>query len=103
MFLSHLPWHEVFVKVLNCVAELIRCSKPEELNKFLYVLLYSKVPDPGASLTVSYNNDQSVSFTNSLTLAIKKILRLNFLFLLQKLVIQSPLQFQLPKIPENVS
>lgn len=63
VFLSHLPWHEVFVKILNCVAELIRCSKPEELNNFLYVLLHSKVPDSGASLTISYNNDQNVSLT----------------------------------------
>ncbi|KAK6627238.1 hypothetical protein RUM44_009715 [Polyplax serrata] len=77
VFLSHLPWHEVFVKVLNSVAELIRSSVPEELDNFLYILLQSKVPLPGTTLSFSYNNGQNV------------------------FECQSPSQFQLPKIPQN--
>lgn len=63
VFLSHLPWHEVFAKVLNSVAELIRSSMPDQLDKFLCKLLESKVPLPGATLSFSYNNDQNVSFS----------------------------------------
>lgn len=61
VFLSHLPWHEVFAKILNSVAELIRSSLPEELDNFLYILLQSKVPLPGTTLSFSYNSGKNVS------------------------------------------
>ncbi|KAL0280357.1 UNVERIFIED_CONTAM: hypothetical protein PYX00_001670 [Menopon gallinae] len=77
VFLSYLPWFEIFVKVLNCVAELIKTSNPEELSNFLYFLYESRVPSPGATLAISYDNNKST------------------------LVLETLPQFRLPTIPQN--
>ncbi|XP_075228872.1 DENN domain-containing protein 1A isoform X4 [Lycorma delicatula] len=75
--LSFLPWHESFYKFLNHISELTHGPNMDELWQFLDKVYQSKVPDPGTTMQITFNKNQSI-FT-----------------------CQGPKQFQLPSIPEN--
>ncbi|GIY04818.1 DENN domain-containing protein 1A [Caerostris darwini] len=62
VILSHLPWHEVFYKILNHVAELTNkeeARKCKDLPIFLENLYHAQIPDPGLQVHVlsSKNED----------------------------------------------
>ncbi|XP_060815898.1 DENN domain-containing protein 1A isoform X3 [Bombus pascuorum] len=79
VILSVLPWHEIFYKLLNNIATLMSNGTGEDLWKFLETIYKSPVPIPGSSISIPVPNS-----------------KVNF-------VCQSPKQFQLPSIPENVT
>ncbi|XP_048265987.1 DENN domain-containing protein 1A isoform X3 [Bombus terrestris] len=79
VILSVLPWHEIFYKLLNNIATLMSNGTGEDLWKFLETVYKSPVPIPGSSISIPVPNS-----------------KVNF-------VCQSPKQFQLPSIPENVT
>ncbi|XP_035222087.1 DENN domain-containing protein 1A-like, partial [Stegodyphus dumicola] len=61
VILSYLPWHEVFYKVLNHVAELSnkeKIEKSKEVKSFLENLYQAQIPEPGLELHVlSHKNE----------------------------------------------
>lgn len=83
----------------------------EELWKFLETVYKSSVPIPGSSISIPVPNSKVVNLIYLFFVYITSILLLchlcyiSFIFIntLQNFVCQSPKQFQLPSIPENVS
>ncbi|XP_013793866.1 DENN domain-containing protein 1A-like isoform X2 [Limulus polyphemus] len=76
VFLSALPWHETFYRLLNYVSEI--ASKNEEaVWTFLGALYHIPVPNPGHTLHVLWDKDQN------------------------QFVAQCPDHRKLPAIPEN--
>ncbi|XP_023942698.1 DENN domain-containing protein 1A isoform X3 [Bicyclus anynana] len=54
VLLSHLPWHDIFYKLLNCIANLLNSAERGELTSFLEACR-SRPPLPGHTLKVTYN------------------------------------------------
>lgn len=54
VFLSGLPWHELFYKMLNQCAELIQSSDSAGLDRFLEAAHRSPLPGPGLIYHVEY-------------------------------------------------
>lgn len=77
VILSFLPWHEIFYKLLNHVAELTEDKESGMLNKFLEALYFTDVPEPGLQLHVAYNQGQ------------------------KEFIAHFPDHFKLPTIPDN--
>lgn len=83
----------------------------EELWKFLETVYKSPVPIPGSSISIPVPNSKVVNNLIDLFFFICYIyflLLCHYIFfifinILQNFVCQSPKQFQLPSIPENVS
>ncbi|XP_050423721.1 DENN domain-containing protein 1B-like isoform X2 [Adelges cooleyi] len=75
--LSYLPWHESFYKFLNCISSLTNSSKSKDLWPFLEHVYNSKLPIKGCDLRVTNEKGEEL------------------------FICQSPIQFQLPSIPEN--
>ncbi|XP_025411611.1 DENN domain-containing protein 1B-like isoform X2 [Sipha flava] len=75
--LSYLPWHESFYKFLNCISNLTNSNKSKDLWPFLESVYNSKLPIKGCDLKINNDNGEEL------------------------FVCQSPIQFQLPSIPEN--
>ncbi|XP_059062992.1 DENN domain-containing protein 1A isoform X2 [Achroia grisella] len=59
VLLSHLPWHDIFYKLLNCIANLLNSPERGELTYFLESCR-SRPPMPGHTLKVTYNAGHSV-------------------------------------------
>uniref|UniRef100_A0A2A4JXI4 UDENN domain-containing protein n=1 Tax=Heliothis virescens TaxID=7102 RepID=A0A2A4JXI4_HELVI len=59
VLLSHLPWHDIFYKLLNCIANLINSPERDELASFLEACRI-RPPMPGHTLKVTYNAGHSV-------------------------------------------
>ncbi|CAG5039090.1 unnamed protein product [Parnassius apollo] len=59
VLLSHLPWHDIFYKLLNCIANLLNSSESGELTSFLEACRI-RPPMPGHTLKVTYNAGHSV-------------------------------------------
>ncbi|XP_068617961.1 DENN domain-containing protein 1A isoform X2 [Battus philenor] len=59
VLLSHLPWHDIFYKLLNCIANLLVSAERAELTSFLEACRM-RPPMPGHTLKVTYNAGQSV-------------------------------------------
>ncbi|XP_075990619.1 DENN domain-containing protein 1A-like isoform X2 [Anticarsia gemmatalis] len=59
VLLSHLPWHDIFYKLLNCIANLINSPGKGELTSFLEACRI-RPPMPGHTLKVTYNEGHSV-------------------------------------------
>ncbi|XP_053624168.1 DENN domain-containing protein 1A isoform X8 [Plodia interpunctella] len=59
VLLSHLPWHDIFYKLLNCIANLLNSPEKGELSYFLESCR-SRPPMPGHTLKVTYNAGHSV-------------------------------------------
>ncbi|XP_021192913.3 DENN domain-containing protein 1A isoform X1 [Helicoverpa armigera] len=59
VLLSHLPWHDIFYKLLNCIANLINSPERGELASFLEAC-HIRPPMPGHTLRVTYNAGHSV-------------------------------------------
>ncbi|KAM3969054.1 LOW QUALITY PROTEIN: DENN domain-containing protein 1A [Aphomia sociella] len=59
VLLSHLPWHDIFFKLLNCIANLLNSPERGELTYFLESCR-SRPPMPGHTLKVTYNAGHSV-------------------------------------------
>ncbi|CAH0577963.1 unnamed protein product [Chrysodeixis includens] len=59
VLLSHLPWHDIFYKLLNCIANLINSPERGELTSFLEACRI-RPPMPGHTLKVTYNAGHSV-------------------------------------------
>ncbi|KAJ8737840.1 hypothetical protein PYW08_000435 [Mythimna loreyi] len=59
VLLSHLPWHDIFYKLLNCIANLINSPERGELASFLEACRI-RPPMPGHTLKVTYNAGHSV-------------------------------------------
>ncbi|KAL4717684.1 hypothetical protein ACJJTC_000833 [Scirpophaga incertulas] len=57
VLLSHLPWHDIFYKLLNCIAELNNSDKGE-LISFLEACRI-RPPMPGHTLKITYNAGKS--------------------------------------------
>ena len=77
--MSYLPWHEVFFKILNHIADLIEEQAHIDLNCFLKELYHKDVPGPGTTFHVAYGKAHKV-YTG-----------------------RSPNTYTLPSIPDNVS
>ncbi|XP_054738646.1 DENN domain-containing protein 1A-like isoform X10 [Anastrepha obliqua] len=79
VLITYLPWHDTFLRLLALLAELRRSDNnaTDEFRSFIAEVYSRGVPDPGKSVKVYYNGGQN-----------------NF-------VLERPLQFQLPSIPEN--
>ncbi|KAG8195612.1 hypothetical protein JTE90_017909 [Oedothorax gibbosus] len=61
VILSYLPWHEVFYKILNHVAELTNKAEAEKCKNlpiFLENLYHAQIPDPGLQLHVISNKNE---------------------------------------------
>ncbi|KAI5640326.1 DENN (AEX-3) domain-containing protein [Phthorimaea operculella] len=59
VLLSHLPWHDQFYKLLNCIANLINSPEKGELSSLLEACRI-RPPMPGHTLKVTYNAGQGV-------------------------------------------
>ncbi|CAH2103994.1 unnamed protein product [Euphydryas editha] len=59
VLLSHLPWHDIFYKLLNCIANLLNSNERGELTSFLEACRI-RPPMPGHTLKVTYNAGHSV-------------------------------------------
>ncbi|CAH0715999.1 unnamed protein product, partial [Brenthis ino] len=59
VLLSHLPWHDIFYKLLNCIANLLNSTERGELTSFLEACRI-RPPMPGHTLKVTYNAGHSV-------------------------------------------
>ncbi|CAG9782098.1 unnamed protein product [Diatraea saccharalis] len=59
VLLSHLPWHDIFYKLLNCIAVLLNSTEKGELISFLEACRI-RPPMPGHTLKVTYNAGHSV-------------------------------------------
>ena len=81
VFLSQLPWHEAFYKMLNHAAELITYHSQDELFSFLHASHISKVPESGQMFHVSWLTDKNV---------------------MSDFAVETPHQLNLPTLPENV-
>uniref|UniRef100_A0A2H8TUP2 DENN domain-containing protein 1A n=1 Tax=Melanaphis sacchari TaxID=742174 RepID=A0A2H8TUP2_9HEMI len=75
--LSYLPWHESFYKLLNCISNLTNSNNSKDLWSFLESVYSSKLPIKGLDLKINSDSGEEL------------------------FVCQSPIQFQLPSIPEN--
>ncbi|KAL5233179.1 hypothetical protein ACI65C_000589 [Semiaphis heraclei] len=75
--LSYLPWHESFYKLLNCISNLTNSNNSKDLWSFLESVYNSKLPIKGLDLKINSDSGEEL------------------------FVCQSPIQFQLPSIPEN--
>ena len=82
VFLSKLPWHEAFYKMLNHAAELITYHSQDELFSFLHASHICKVPENGQMFHVSWLTDKNV---------------------MSDFAVETPHQLNLPTLPENVS
>lgn len=76
VIITYLPWHDIFYKFLNVLVEL-RKRDAEDFKQVLEFVYESPIPRQG-TLKVNYDHGDNV------------------------FVFQSPPQFQLPSIPENV-
>ena len=81
VFLSKLPWHEAFYKMLNHAAELITYHSQDELFNFLHASHICKVPESGQMFHVSWLTDKNV---------------------MTDFAVETPHQLNLPTLPENV-
>ena len=95
-------------RLLNNIATLMSNGTGEDLWKFLETVYKSPVPIPGSSISIPVPNSKVVNHSIGSFL----IRRISYVFVLfvfffinnfQNFVCQSPKQFQLPSIPENVS
>lgn len=59
VLLSDLPWHDIFYKLLNCIANLLNSPERGELTSFLEACRI-RPPMPGHTLKVTYNAGHSV-------------------------------------------
>ncbi|XP_045784796.1 DENN domain-containing protein 1A isoform X3 [Maniola jurtina] len=59
VLMSHLPWHDIFYKLLNCIANLLNSSERGELTSFLEACRI-RPPMPGHTLKVTYNAGHNV-------------------------------------------
>ncbi|KAJ2954055.1 hypothetical protein O0L34_g2268 [Tuta absoluta] len=59
VLLSHLPWHDQFYKLLNCIANLLNSPEKGELSSLLEACRI-RPPMPGHTLKVTYNAGQGV-------------------------------------------
>ncbi|CAH4038500.1 DENN domain-containing protein 1A-like isoform X1 [Pieris brassicae] len=59
LLLSHIPWHDIFYKLLNCIANLLNSPERGELKSFLEACRI-RPPMPGDTLKVTYNASHSV-------------------------------------------
>lgn len=59
VLLSHLPWHDIFYKLLNCIANLINSPGKGELLSFLEACRI-RPPMPGHTLKVTYNAGHNI-------------------------------------------
>ncbi|KAL0902271.1 hypothetical protein ABMA27_000179 [Loxostege sticticalis] len=59
VLLSHLPWHDIFYKLLSCIANLLNGPERGELSSFLEACRI-RPPMPGHTLKVTYNAGHSV-------------------------------------------
>ena len=79
VIISYLPWHELFFKILNQIAELIQRQELADLKSFLEALYDRDVPGPGTTLHIPYGVTHQVY------------------------TCKCPNTYALPSIPENVS
>ncbi|XP_059613335.1 DENN domain-containing protein 1A [Phlebotomus argentipes] len=73
---SYLPWHDVFLKLINVCADLKKESGAE-LRKFLRSIHTNGIPEPGAAVNIPYGRGSTV------------------------FQLRAPTLFSLPSIPEN--
>lgn len=60
LVVTHLPWHEQFVKYINVLAE-IRSNSPKDFQRFLSETYALGLPESGSSVKVFSNHDRYVS------------------------------------------
>ncbi|XP_037299867.1 DENN domain-containing protein 1A isoform X3 [Manduca sexta] len=58
VLLSHLPWHDIFYKLLNCIANIIHSPEKSQLTSFLEACRI-RPPMPGHTLKVIYDAGHS--------------------------------------------
>ena len=82
VFLSNLPWHEMFYKMLNHAAELVSYHSQDELFRFLEASHIDKVPEFGHTMHITWltDKDDTADFTAP-----------------------TPHPLNLPSIPENLN
>ena len=61
VLVSYLPWHELFFKILNQIAELMHESSDSyDLKSFLEALYDRPVPEPGTTIHISYGKSPQI-------------------------------------------
>ncbi|XP_055708324.1 DENN domain-containing protein 1A isoform X2 [Phlebotomus papatasi] len=73
---SYLPWHDVFLRLINVCVELKRHNSAE-FRRFLQDIHSNGIPEPGSTVNFSYGKGSSV------------------------FILRTPTLFSLPSIPEN--
>ncbi|KAK8372697.1 hypothetical protein O3P69_012747, partial [Scylla paramamosain] len=58
VLLSHLPWHEIFYKLLNHLADLRGGDDPGDLTACLQSVYKAPVPTPGSEVTIPYASNK---------------------------------------------
>jgi DENN domain-containing protein 1 len=80
LIISYFPWHDIFLKFLNVLAEVKKNDGNHELEKFLIESYKRRMSDEKNPVRLSYSNGMNA-------------------FLFEKPTIY----FELPSIPQNVS
>uniref|UniRef100_A0A1L8DLB7 Putative ras signaling inhibitor st5 n=1 Tax=Nyssomyia neivai TaxID=330878 RepID=A0A1L8DLB7_9DIPT len=73
---SYLPWHDVFLRLINVCVELKKHNRTE-FRKFLHDIHTNGIPEPGSTVNFSYGKGSSV------------------------FILRTPTLLSLPSIPEN--
>lgn len=61
--LSYLPWHEVFYKILNTIAEITQRTQSSDPSQFLKELYILKVPYPGSEIALHVDGKLELKVT----------------------------------------
>lgn len=74
IILSDLPWHDIFIKYLNQLAE-IKKKSYQEFKQFLTETYNRGVPDPGTMIQIPFNNGTSAfSFSKAMHFQLPNVL-----------------------------
>ncbi|CRL06710.1 CLUMA_CG019544, isoform A [Clunio marinus] len=81
VILSYWPWHDVFLKFLNILADIRKKVSEKEFDTFLSSVFRKTIPDEHNLINLTFSNSSGNVF--------------------QDLIFRRPLSRQLPSIPEN--
>lgn len=81
VLLSYWPWHDVFLKFLNILADLKKKVSDKEFDNYLGLVFRKTIPDEHNLINLTFSNGNGI--------------------IIQELTFRRPIMRQLPSIPEN--
>lgn len=81
VLLSYWPWHDIFLKFLNILADLRKKVSEKEFDNFLCLVFKKSIPDEHNLINLTFSNGNGI--------------------IIQELTFRRPISRQLPSIPEN--